>query len=303
MPDLVRTMIPGMDLHVDGDYCAYYYAGNDETTLTAAKHNMLDSIRNVATVAGAGGRRVVHITAGGSDKAGRYDIATVKPYQGHRGGGSKPKNWEGMRLWLEGLKIAPDIHIKVWHDREADDGVAWAARYSWLMKQRPAILARDKDFRMIPGRHIDWTTWTVYDTDPSTFFLDTGEVDSNGPVFYGSKFFWKQMLMGDTADHIPGLEKIILPNAKGELVPKDCGQATASKVLEGAADDAECFRRVRDAYKATYALAWADRFAEQAGLLWLRTDKDADPANFLTAIPMVDQELPDAIRRMKARIT
>lgn len=287
---------PATDLHVDGDYAAYYFSGNDDTTLAQAKAKFIEAVRNVREIAGAGGQVVIHLSGGMSDKGQRFKIATVKPYQGQRDSSRRPKNWEGMRAWLELSKTLPgtDWRVVTWLDREADDGVAAAARYAFQGGRVPAIYSRDKDFRMIPGRHVIWTTLERVQFNPNTWELrgPDGEV-------YGAKWFWLQMLAGDAADNIPGLE--MQPAKKpGEF--KTCGMACAETRLLDAKDSREAYKTVRELYQLYYGGSWADRFVEQAALLWLRTDNKAALDNFLRAIPVVDADLNKAVAKMIWRI-
>jgi hypothetical protein len=283
------------ELHIDGDYCAYYFSGNDETPFGSARANMVRQLKVVRRIAGAAGRSVIHLTAGMSDKGGRYKIATAKPYQGQRDSSRKPKNWQAMREWLEGgvANGIADFTVKLWQDREADDGVAAAARYAWTMDRIPAMFSRDKDFRMIPGRHVTWTTLGLVDTKPDTW----AKLDEDGLV-YGQKWFWLQMLMGDTADNIPGLPK--QPTENGGF--KACGEACATDWLANANTPEDAFQIVRSLYQQFYAQAWAPAFAEQAALLWLRTDNAASVGDFMRAIPAVSPELEAAVRQLEKRV-
>jgi hypothetical protein len=281
------------ELHVDGDYCAYYFSGNDETPFGAARSNMVSQLKMVRRLAGAGGRSVIHLTAGGSDKGKRYQIATVKPYQGQRDSSRRPKNWQAMRQWLEAGDVS-DFTVKLWQNREADDGVAAAARYAWTMGKLPAIFSRDKDFRMIPGRHVIWTTLGLVEVRPDTWAI----TDEDGHV-YGQKWFWMQMLMGDTADNIPGLPK--QPTESGGF--KACGVECANAWLANAKTPEDAFQIVRSLYQKFYAQAWAPAFAEQAALLWLRTDNEASIGDFMRAIPAVSPELEAAVRQLEKRTT
>lgn len=297
-PDLrpeVLAVDPETTIHVDGDYAAYYYSGNDETSLADAKRNLVNGIQVAAQVGGAG-KVVIHLTHGMSDKAQRYKIATVKVYQGQRDSGRRPKNWEGMREWLErGKTLAgTDWRVVTWTDREADDGVAAAARYEWGQGRVPVIFSRDKDFRMIPGRHITWTVLDRVETNPQTFRKDgpDGEV-------YGSLWFWLQMLQGDAADNIPGLEKA---PAKGPGKFKACGQGCAEGYLLTLTSDLAAFETVRDLYREYYGGSWADRFVEQACLLWLRNDNKAWVGNFTRALPVKDPEIWAALSRLERRL-
>lgn len=239
---------------------------------------------------------MVHLTGGLSDKGGRFKIATVKPYQGHRDGKSKPKNWEAMREWLESSKTlsGTDFRVVTWQDREADDGIAAAARYAWTSKRTPAIYTRDKDLRMIPGRHVVWTTLARVEVKPDDYCV----TDEDGLV-YGQKWFWLQMLQGDATDGIPGLEGIPAV-AAGKF--KACGPKGAEEALDGTIAPYEAYGKVRALYEKFYGQAWAARFAEQAALLWLRADAKADIGDFMRTIPVRVVELEVAVHQMRRRL-
>lgn len=287
---------PETDLHVDGDYAAYYFSGNDETTMAQAKAKFLSTVRDVIEIGGVGGQVVIHLSAQGGDKGKRYHIATVKPYQGQRDSSRRPKNWEALRLWLEAGKTLAGTNWRVvqWLDREADDGVAAAARYAFQGKRTPVLFSRDKDFRMIPGRHVTWTTLERVEVPVGTFEL-------RGPdgLVYGAKWFWMQMLMGDGADNIPGLEG---QPAKDPGKFKTCGEACAETRLFDDGTVEEVYTTVRDLYKAYYGQAWADRLVEQASLLWLRTDTKADVGDFMRAIPLKDTGVEAALVKLRKRL-
>lgn len=283
----IRPVSNKTELHVDGDYLAYYFAGNDDTSFGAARRNCVDALLNVATLVGAGGRRVVHLSAAGGDKGKRYRIATVKPYQGQRDGGRRPKNWEAMRSWLEAGDLPPGWSRAIWADREADDGVAALARYCLDRNGLPAIFTRDKDFRMIPGLHVDFIS-----LEQTMVPRGTWELVANEGLVYGRKWFWLQLLQGDTADNIPGLPK---------LFGKQCGPKTAEAHLAGL-DEGQTWTAVTEAYREHYGDEWADRLVEQAALLWLRTDLRADVSNIQIPLGFGSPVINEAIARMKERI-
>lgn len=290
----LRPVLESTELHVDGDYLAYYFSGNDDTAFGSARRNTLDCIENVARIVGAGGRKVLHLTSGCSSKGDRFIVATEKPYQGQRDSGRKPKNWEAMRNWLESGDIGMGWKVKIWTDREADDGVACAARYALQCGRTPGIFTRDKDFRMIPGLHVDWDTLGLVEVKADTFCVYGTDPDN----VYGSKWFWLQMLQGDTADNIPGCAKVL--NDKGKLVA--CGPKTAEKLLASCRTPEDCWKVVRQCYEDCYAVAWADRLTEQAVLLWLRTNNDADIGDFLRAVPAKVPALDAALLKLERRI-
>lgn len=282
---------PEFELHVDGDYAAYYYSGDDEREFGAARKAMTDALLLVARMVGAG-KIIVHLTAGDSDKGRRFDIATVKAYQGQRDSSRRPKNWEGMRTWLEGSPA--QWRTVLWHDREADDGVAASARYAEESGRHIAIFSRDKDFRMIPGLHVVWTTFEQVRVRPSDWEIknETGDV-------YGQKWFWLQLLQGDAADNIPGLEGVA---AKGAGKFKPCGPACAEVRLADTPDGLAAFVATKHLYSEYYGQAWADRFVEQAALLWMRVGTKPDVGDFLKAMPVNDIELRRTVDRLKKRI-
>ena len=250
----------------------YYAAGNDETDPGRARQNALEKIEAFKVLSGSE-RVVVHLTAPESNKGFRYVAATVKPYQGHRAGGRKPKNWRGLRDWLS-TYTGDAFKVKVWTDREADDGMAYHATV--LGPELAVVATADKDMRMFAGWHIDWHT---YDRT----FVPAGEfakVGTNGKL-YGHRWFWQQMLQGDTADNIPGLPKYVKPNGKAGAL----GEKTAEKLLAETGCNSSAFRVVRELYQNWYEAEWAGAFAEQAVLLWMRTDKQAKCGDFMQVVP------------------
>lgn len=285
---------PGTDLHVDGDYAAYYFAGNDDTTTASSKRSMIDNVLTAADVGGVGGQTIIHLSAQLGDKGKRFKIATVKPYQGQRDSSRRPKNWQFMRDWMEAGAPGTDWRVIKWMDREADDGAAAGARYAWQRGDVPVLFSRDKDWRMIPARHVVWTTFDRVEVRPETW----GLLGPDGEL-YGRKFFWMQMLMGDAADYIPGLEK---QPAKEEGKFKTCGEGCAQDYLGGVTDEANAYAVVKHLYQQYYGASWPDRFVEQAALLWMRVDKKAYIGDFMRALPYRDEELEQALVRLERRV-
>lgn len=268
--------VKGRVLVLDGDYLAYYAAGNDDTEPGLARRNALDKIEAFRALSGAE-RVVIHLTASGASKGDRFIAATVKPYQGQRDKGRKPKNWHALRAWLETYQ-GPVFKTKVWYDREADDGMAYhAAVLGWMLA---VIASADKDMRMYPGIHVDWQTYAITHSQPGCFRTEN---EITGKLF-GHAWFWQQMLQGDTADHIPGLPKYRKPNGTLGLL----GEKTAAKLLADATNDAEALDVVAELYRGYWGedkeYDWADALAEQATLLWMREDKHAKSDDWLRTV-------------------
>ncbi|WP_230944982.1 phosphodiesterase [Burkholderia vietnamiensis] len=279
-PGSFPAVTPGLVLHLDGDYMAYYCAGNDDCEPGRARRNALDRIEQTRRLTGSESV-VVHLSHAACTKAHRYVIATVKAYQGQRTG-RKPKNWAYLRDVLEHYE-GPIFKPKLWMTREADDGIAYCANQA-----RVAISTRDKDMRMLPGLHINWMTYELTEVKPGEFSV----IGSDG-LQYGRKWFYLQLLQGDTADNIPGLPK---------LFGKQCGEATAGTYLRTAQDGESAYDFVQTAYADFYGSGWADALVEQAALLWLRTDAQASIANVAEGFPDCPH-IKRALERLEARVT
>jgi len=279
-PGTLPAAIPGRVVHIDGDYLAYYASGNDRCEPGRARRNTMERIETIRSMSGAESV-VLHLSAAACTKANRYLIATVKPYQGQRTG-RKPKNWAYLRDVMEHYE-GPLFRPKVWVTREADDGMAYCAATADV-----AICTRDKDMRMLPGVHVDWLNYCLV-------HVPRGAYDVVGPdgLQFGLKWFYLQLLQGDSADNIPGLP---------QLFGKDCGPKTAEKYLADTATAEDAYDRVQTAYADHYGEAWADALVEQAGLLWLRSDAQASIANVAEAFPACPH-INRALTRLEERVT
>lgn len=281
---------PGTVAHVDGDYCAYYCAGNDDMDAGSARRNLLSRLDKIKFVSGADSI-VLHLTDRASKKGLRYFAATIKPYQGQRNSGRKPKNWEVLREYMEQYE-GDKFRVKNWMEREADDGLAYAAHTAAAVGKLAVLVTADKDMRMLPGRHVVWKTNELVEVP-----FNAWEVIGCDGETYGHKWFWLQMLMGDTADNIPGLEAFIKPNGKEAKM----GKATAYAQLTEATSNAEAYAVVAGLYCGFYGDEGYDRMAEQACLLWLRNDRHANLRNFMQVFPDV-LKMQQAASRLQDRV-
>lgn len=299
--------VPGLTVHVDGDYLAYYASGNDDTDAGTARMNALGLIDIFKGRVGAD-KVVVHSTARGCHKGERYLIATVKPYQGQRDSGRKPKNHAYLQEWIMNYEGAA-FQSKVWSSREADDGIGACSHFA--VGQQPgyaAIATADKDMRMLPGVHVDWKTYQVTRVDPGDYSV----IGENGKQ-YGLKRFWLQMLIGDAADNCPGLEYAFLSTVAGkpERMTK-IGEKTAEKLLAGVTNSDDAGGIVLDLYRNGYrgrGMDFAhDRFCEQAALLWMRLDNSASVTDFAghqghsRINRCFTQPVWDAVERLEKRV-
>lgn len=253
---VVRPIVPGSLLVIDGDGLNYSCAGFEDTSPAWCKEQLHTRITNLRNACGAEDIRI-HLTHPSSHKRMRYAIATRKPYQGQRKS-VKPKNWPFLRAVLEDL----DYSVS-WTDREADDAIAHDA---YSHDGQVFIASEDKDMRMLPGMHVNMKDYEL--THVPRHCWDTK--DSKGRQF-GLKWFYLQMLHGDSVDNIPGLEKWVNPKGKPVL----CGEKTAAKILEYCPDATAAHNTVAFAYQDYYGHEWAERWVEQAALLWLSINRDA----------------------------
>ncbi|MGX9389631.1 hypothetical protein ACWX0O_01780 [Nitrobacteraceae bacterium UC4449_H16] len=294
--------VAGRTVHIDADFLAYQTTaekedGSSDKTYEDMQHNAevaVDTLRGLA----AAQHVHLHLTPSTSNKGGRYDHALLKEYQGNRVDKPKPRYLGIMREWLA-KRYPGTLHQFC----EADDGMS-SSQYAAIDRGETnlsIIASKDKDLRMVPGLHLDWDTGEINTTGDDEF----GHVElverksASGSVTkllkgFGHKFFWAQMLIGDTADNISGLPAIpghvmnfIKPTAavtkaieivqdetatpakraKAEAViaeRKDgaCGPATAILILDMIENAGVAFATVKGLYK---------RYGESKGFIHYKT--------------------------------
>lgn len=152
----------------------------------------------------------------------RHAVATTAPYKGNRKQ-EKPLFLQHCREWL--MKHCNATMSK---DEEADDLIAIRAT------ETPSIIiSLDKDFQQVPGWHYNFVKKTRNHVTPEEGLL----------------FFYKQILMGDSADNIIGI--------------KGVGPVKAGKILKDAKTE-------HDLYQCCVAALGEERVLENGRLLWLR---------------------------------
>lgn len=303
-------VVPGRTAHMDGDFFAYQVSFDEERTWDQLVHNLEVTVETFRLLACAE-HVVLHLTANGGTKGGRYDQAMLREYQATRKGKAKPARLEDVRIYMRDKMAA-----RYWSDREADDGMAYEQTRAIEAGGRAlsVIVSKDKDLRIVQGLHLDFKTLQLVDVDGfGGITLADGKLGGYGPAF-----FWAQMLMGDPADNISGLPAVHPPRlnlidptkatqkwaamaAKGdekaiaELMarkPKPVGPAMAYRLLKDVRSDMEAWQLVADLYKEHGAfvgftnyrdgskITWQDACVSEARLLWMRTDKDASKDNW-----------------------
>jgi len=161
----------------------------------------------------------------------RYSIAKSYPYKGNRKSVQKPRHLQTARDHMESKYKA--IISK---GEEADDLIAKeAARLDY----KACVASIDKDMLQIPCWHFNIVRGDYLQVEP----------------FGGIKFFYTQILTGDTADNIVGLFRV--------------GPVKAKKILDDAETEEDLWDCVVKAYDGN-----EDRVIENARLLWLRREEE-----------------------------
>ena len=158
----------------------------------------------------------------------RERIATIKPYKENRSGQDKPYHFDLIRDWL---LDKPYTIVSV--DEEADDVISKA------MIAGHVGASPDKDLNNTPGSHYNFRTGQLYE-------VSEAEARHN---------FYTQMLVGDTADNIPGIKGI--------------GPKTAAKLLLHCESNEEYEEVIYRQYTKHYHQP-IDSMREVGQLLWMR---------------------------------
>ena len=273
VPDMWAGCVSGRTLIIDGDGPCYVAAATVKRLDTAVR-KFQQIVLERMFLAGAENCRV-HLTAKGSDKHGRFRVKAMKPYQGQRDGKQKPSLLEPLREavarrenWLEQYDVT--LHREL----EADDGMM---QDSYALGNSGVITSEDKDLRMTPFPYLELQTGTVMQGEP-VGWVDLRYTNSGTPkpTGQGPLFFWLQMLAGDSADNIRGIDRF-----EGQL----CGPAKAVEVLRGVGSIADAANTVVSAYRkinqnvlAEGWLLWLTRFPGDNVLKYLR-EVGLEPAN------------------------
>lgn len=243
--------VPGRVAHIDADFLAYQVSAETRDELDGIKpRKSLEDMRNNARRAAEHLQRLVgadtyvcHVTASASTKGGRPDQAVQHEYQAGRKGRDKPEFLDAIRAFI-GTELNGAVHL----DQEADDGMAQAnyAIYRdtapWGDMMKSVIVSKDKDLRMVPGLHWDFDEEVVFCVNDSFGKIWVDDKGSSKTVKgWGTKFFWAQCLMGDSADSIKGLPKATIVPGRFKL----CGPVMAAHLLDGVENDKDAFHLVK----------------------------------------------------------
>lgn len=195
---------------IDADGIVYRvgFAMEDVNSLSTVEHQVLATIdsyvQGLTKVFKSVSKPIIVISPTGQENNFRYKVAKTLPYKGNRTA-PKPKHYEYIRKLLsemEGAIVAVG--------QEADDTLADIAAED---PSKTIIVSQDKDMRQVPGWHLepsgrDEPKRPIYYVDPGTIGSIVLErtTGDKASIFATGKFgLYSQMLLGDTADNIPGL--------------------------------------------------------------------------------------------------
>lgn len=194
----------------------------------------------------------------------RYEIATIKKYKDTAGRKkSKPFHFKNIENYI---KFRHNGHVV--NGFETDDMLAVRQRQLGLTS---IIISRDKDLRMVDGYHYGWECGKQGEFGPMCV-SGVGEIDRKGKG-HGKKFFWAQMLMGDTTDNIPGCH--------------NRGKVYAFNLLNDLTTHEDMAIAVAEEYKKFYKESWKSAMLENGRLLWMHDQLDEHGNVILWELPNI----------------
>lgn len=279
------NVIPGKEVLIDADVVAYYGAYTcDDLPLRAATRRVDYRMNQIIEETQAENYR--------GFLTGKFnfrdDIATLRRYKGNR------YDKDGNRItkqpfWLQECRtyLRNEWDCELVEGEEADDALGIAQTENSKQCIDSVISSIDKDLWIIAGWHHNMNSGSLeYSSSFGFINLYKGKL-----LGAGKKFFYAQLLMGDTADCIPGLPKVTEGmKERWNIRRGGCGATAAFKVLEDAYTEEECMDRVWQCYKEywrqndynhwrTLKLYKAGddtalkQLIEQGRLLWMRTEE------------------------------
>jgi 5'-3' exonuclease len=156
----------------------------------------------------------------------RFDVAVTAIYKGNRANKTKPRHLKDVREHM-----VKEWGAVIYEGYEADDAITTEGQ---TLNGDCIIVSIDKDFKQFSG-------WHYNPVKREKFFVTPYE---------GMRFFYMQILMGDSADNIIGLDRV--------------GPKTAEKMLKSCETEIDMYNVCMEAYQSE------DRILENARLLWLR---------------------------------
>lgn len=183
----------------------------------------------------------------------RFDAAVTHPYKDR--GNKKPYHFHNIIAYMLG-----NYRVKVVEGIEADDAIC-------VDREQGVICTRDKDLRMVNGKHFGWECGHQPGF-PLQVVKGVGSLDlqkrTNGSVLLGTgyKFFSAQRLMGDPVDSIKGL--------------RGYGPVKVFGLLDGLTTKEELDACVEREWENRIGDGWEQRLEEVSHLLWMIQEKSEE---------------------------
>lgn len=224
---------------------------------------MLDGrIRDICLHVNATEQPLVFLTG---KKNFRNDIAETKVYKGNRLDAKKPFHYANISAYLRGAYDVIEAE-----GMEADDLLCIE------QCSRPTgttiICSRDKDLRQCSGWHYGWELGRQPQFGP--LLVDgIGWIKLEGKKLtgVGDKFFYAQILMGDSVDNVPGLP--------------GCGPISTWEHLGNCTRKDDLYNTVKSLYVEHYKDEWKERLLEQARLVWMVRELDINGKPVMWELP------------------
>lgn len=194
----------------------------------------------------------------------RFETAKKKEYKGQRIQ-QKPFHYANIREYM-----LANYECVISYGVEADDMICVE-----LIRNGDQLsvicCSRDKDLRMVPGMHFGWECGRQPQFGPQRVdFLGELRLSKDRKVVKGEgiKFFYSQLITGDSTDNIPGL--------------RGGGPVLAFESLADLGSEELLFERVAGLYEAKYGGDWRVEMQEQADLLWMirELNEDGTPVKY-----------------------
>lgn len=194
----------------------------------------------------------------------RFETAKKKEYKGQRIQ-QKPFHYANIREYM-----LANYECVISYGVEADDMICVE-----LIRNGDQLsvicCSRDKDLRMVPGMHFGWECGRQPQFGPQRVdFLGELRLSKDRKVVKGEgiKFFYSQLITGDSTDNIPGL--------------RDGGPVLAFESLADLGSEELLFECVAGLYEAKYGGDWRVEMQEQADLLWMirELNEDGTPVKY-----------------------
>lgn len=189
----------------------------------------------------------------------RDAIAVKKEYKGNRKASTKPFHYDNLTAYM---LTAYECQVAI--GMEADDLMS-IYQYERIKQLDTIICSRDKDLRITPGMQFGWPCGRQPQFGPKRV-TELGELTLSGNNKKlsgdGLKFFYSQVLTGDTVDNIPGLPR--------------CGPVKAFATLSDCTSEDSMFGAVASLYELHYGDGWHSEMNEQCQLLWMVRELDEE---------------------------